>query len=114
MIKVEVRGLGKPLHKLMYIKREINRVKDLATRLNYVCDDIKKTDVIKIYRDKFLPPDNENINIIETGDELIVYRNSDPTETEYVENEEDKDTLMNVREKVLKELETKLDIKNME
>merc|ERR1740128_903544 len=104
MIKVEVRGLGQPRHILMYIKKEMNRVNDLATRLNYVCDDIKKTDVIKIYRDKFLPPDNKNINIIDTGDELIVYRNSDPTETEYVENEEDKDTLMNVREKVLKVL----------
>merc|ERR1740128_1627323 len=113
MIKVEVRGLGQPRHILMYIKKEMNRVRDLATRLKYVCDDIKKTDVIKIYRDKFLLPDNENINIIETGDEIIVFRNADPTETEYVENEEDKDTLMIVGEKVLKELETKLDTKDM-
>jgi len=111
---VEVRGLGKPRHMLMYIKKEMNRVRDLATRLKYVCNDIKSTNVIKIYRDKFLLPDNENINIIETGDEIIVYRNADPAETEYVENEEDKDSLMNVREKVLKDRENKLDVKEIE
>ena len=65
---MEVRGLSETRHMLMYISAKMKRVGDLATKLKFVYDDIKKTDEIKIYRDKFHLPDNENINIIETGE----------------------------------------------
>ena len=89
---------------LMYISEKMSRVGDLATKLKFVYHDIiNKTDEIKIYRDEFHLPNNENINIIETGEKILVYRKA--TETEYVEKKDDKDILLNVREKVLMEKE---------
>ena len=107
---MEIRGLPEERHTLMYISERMKRIGDLATKLKFVYDDIKKTDEIKIFRDKFHLPDNENINIIETGEEIIVYRR----DTEYVESSEDKYALVNVREEVLKEQENELEIKEME
>ena len=104
---MEVRGLPETRHMLMYISERMRRVGDLATKLKFVCDDIRKTDEVKIYRDKFHLPNNENINIIETGEEIIVYTKA--SETEYVESEDDKEALVNVREKVLKEKEDYLE-----
>ena len=86
---------------------ERKRVGDLATKLKFVYDDIKKTDEIKIYRDKFHLPDFEDIKIIETGEEIIVYRK----EKEYVE---DKEALVNVRKQVLRDQESKFHIKEEE
>ena len=111
-VKVEVRGLPEVRHMLMYISERMNKVRDLGIKLKYVCEDINQTYEIKIYRDKFLLPDNENINIIETGEEIIVYINA--IKTEYVESKEDKNALVNVREEVLKENEKKLEIKEIE
>ena len=112
-IKVEVRGLPETRHMLMYISERMRRVGDLATKLKFVYEDIKKTDEIKIYRDKFHLPNNENINIIETGEEIIVYTKA--TETEYFEeNEDNKETLLNVREKVLEEKEKNLEKRETE
>ena len=113
-IKVEVRGLPEARHMQMFISERMNKVRDLGIKLKYVCEDINKTDEIKIFRDKFLLPDNESINIIETGEEIIVYRNA--TETEYVGKSEDKDALVSGsgREEVLKENENKLKMKEME
>ena len=108
-IKVEVRGLPETRHMLMFIDEKMRKVGDLTTKLRFVCSDIKKTDEIKIYRDKFLLPDNEYINIIETGEEIIVYRKD--TETEYVEKKEDKSELLNVREEILKEKENEFEIR---
>ena len=109
-IKVEVRGLPEthPRHMLLFITAKMKRVGDLATKLKFMYDDIKKTDEIKIFRDKFHLPNNENINIIETGEEIIVYRK----ETEYVEEKEDKNELLNVREKMLKEKENECEIRS--
>jgi len=111
---VEVRGLPETRHMLVFISERMNKVRDLATatKLKFVCSDIKKTDEIKIYRDKFLLPDNENINIIETDEEIIVYRKA--TETEYVEKKEDKNELLNVRDEVLKAKEDNLDKRETE
>jgi len=109
-IKVEVRGLPEARHMLMYISERMNKVRDLGIKLKYVCDDIKKTDEIKIFRNKFLLPDNENINIIKTGEEIIVYRKA----TEYIESTEEKYAQVIVREEVLKENENKLKMKEME
>ena len=106
-IKVEIRGLPEERHTLMYISERMKRIGDLATKLKFVYDDIKKTDEIKIFRDKFHLPDYEDINIIETGEDIIVYRK----ETEYVE---DKDALVNVREHVLRDQESKFHIKEEE
>ena len=47
---------------------------DIRTKLTSVCDDIKMTDEIKIYRDKYLLPNKENINMVNIGDEIVVYR----------------------------------------
>ena len=55
------------------VRSKMNRVSDLGIKLKHVCDDINMTDEIKIFRDKFLLPDNESIDIIETGEEIIVY-----------------------------------------
>ena len=85
MIKVEIRGLPEARHMQMYISEKMNRVGDLAKKLKHVYNkDIGKTDEIKIYRDKFHLPDHENINIIETGEEIIAYRR----ESEYVEEQD--------------------------
>ena len=65
-VRVEVRGLPEARHMMMNICEDMKRVRDLAARLRFLCDDIKKTDKIQIYRDKFLLPDNERINIIKT------------------------------------------------
>lgn len=97
---MEVRGLPEPRHTLMFISEKMRRIGDLATKLKFVYDDINKTDEIKIYRDKFHLPDNESINIIETGEEIIVYRKA--KETEFVEKKEDKKELLDAREEVLK------------
>ena len=104
---MEIRGLSGTRHMLMFISERMKRVGDLATKLKFVYDDIKKTDEIKIYRDKFHLPDYEDINIIETGEDIIVYRK----ETEYVE---DKEALVNVREHVLRDQESKFHIKEEE
>ena len=40
--------------------------------MKFVCEDIKETDEIKIYSEESLLPENENINIIETGEKIIV------------------------------------------
>ena len=109
-IKVEVRGLPKARHMLMFISERMNKVRDFGIKLKYVCEDINQSDEIKIYRDKFLLPDNENINIIRSGEEIIVYVKA----TEYVESKESKAALIHVREEVLKENEKKLKIKEME
>ena len=98
-IKIEVRGIPETRQMLMYISERMKRVGDLATKLKFVCKDIKETDEIKIYREEFLLPDNENINIIET---------------EYVEEKEDKDTLVKVKIEVSKEQENKLEKKELE
>ena len=111
MIKVEIRGLPEARHMQMYISEKMNRVGDLARKLKHVYNkDIKKTDEIKIYRDKFHLPDHENINIIETGEEIIAYRR----ESEYVEEKEGKEALVKVREQVLQEMENNLNGKEME
>jgi len=107
-IEVEIRGLPQIRHTLVFTSGK--RVGDIATKLKHVYDDIKKTDEIKIYRDKFHLPDNENINIIKTGDKIIAYRR----ETEYVEENEDKGDLMKVREQVLQDKENNFDLKEME
>ena len=111
-IKVEVRGLPETRHMLIPLER-MRRVGDIATKLKYRCDDIKQTDEIKIYRDKFHIHDNENINIIKSDEEIIVYTKA--TETEYFEeNEDNKETLLNVREKILEEREKNLEKKETE
>ena len=111
-IKVEVRGLPETRHMLIPLER-MRRVGDIATKLKYRCDDINKTDEIKIYRDKFHIHDNENINIIKSDEEIIVYTKA--TETEYFEeNEDNKETLLNVREKILEEREKNLEKKETE
>ena len=71
-IKVEVRGLPETRHMLMLISERMKRVGDLATKMKFVCKDIKETDEIKIYSEEFLIPDDEDINIIETGEKIIV------------------------------------------
>ena len=57
----------------MYIDDWMKSVGDIRTKLMSVCDDIEMTDEIKIYRDKYLLPNKENINIINNGDEIVVY-----------------------------------------
>ena len=109
---MEVRGLPQPRQMLMIIDEKMEKVRDLATKLKFVCKDIKKTDEIKIHRDRFLLPDKENINIIETGEKIIAFINA--TETEYVEYEDNKETLLKVRMDILKEQENKLEIKEKE
>ena len=111
-IEVEVRGLPGPRQMLMIIDEKMKMVRDLAAKLKFVCKDIKKTDEIKIHRDRFLLPDKENINIIETGEKIIAFINA--TETEYVEYEDNKETLLKVRMDILKEQENKLEIKEKE
>ena len=86
---MEIRGLPETRHILMPISERMNKVRDIGTKLKHVYDDINQTDEIKIYRDKFHIHDNENINIIKTDEEIIVYRK----ETEYVEKKEDKEAL---------------------
>ena len=98
---MEVRGLPEPRQMLMIIDEKMEKVRDLATKLKFVCKDIKKTDEIKIHRDRFLLPDKENINIIETGEKIIAFINA--TEKEYVEYEDNKETLLKVRMDILKE-----------
>ena len=98
---------------LMFISERMRRVGDLATKLKFVCDDIKKTDEIKFHRDEFLLPDNENINIIEAGEKIIAFVKA-ATEKEYVDYEDDKNTLLKVRMDVLKKQEIKLEIKEKE
>ena len=96
---------------MMFISEKMNRGGDLARKIKHVyVHDIRKTDEIKIYRDKFHLPDYENINIIGTDEEIIVHRK----EKEYVENKEDKEALVKVREQVLKDKENKLAIQEME
>ena len=112
-IEVEVKGLPEPRQMLMFISERMRRVGDLATKLKFVCDDIKKTDEIKFHRDEFLLPDNENINIIEAGEKIIAFVKA-ATEKEYVEYEDDKNTLLKVRMDVLKKQEIKLEIKEKE
>ena len=58
-IKVDVRGLSEARHMEMFVSKKMNRVSDLGIKLKHVCDDINKTDEIKIFRDMFLLPDNE-------------------------------------------------------
>ena len=76
-IKLEVRGRGRGLsetrYMLMYIDDWMKSVGDIRTKLMSVCDDIKMTDEIEIYRDKYLLPNKENINMIDDGDEIVVY-----------------------------------------
>merc|ERR1719282_318845 len=78
----------------MIIDEKMERVRDLATKL------------------RFLLPDKENIKIIETGEKIIAFINA--TETEYVEYEDNKETLLKVRMDILKEQENKLEIKEKE
>ena len=87
-IKLEVRGLFETRYMLMYIDDWMKSVGDIRTKLMSVCDgcdDIKMTDELKIYRDMYLLPNNENINMINNGDEIIVYRNRKATEIENVD-----------------------------
>ena len=110
---MEVRGLPETRHMLIPLER-MRRVGDIATKLKHnMRDEIKQTDEIKIYRDKFHIHDNENINIIKSDEEIIVYTKA--TETEYFEeNEDNKETLLNVREKILEEREKNLEKKETE
>ena len=109
-IKLEVRGRGRGLSETRYMLMYIDdwmksvgdtdislvfmsptlddwmkSVGDIITKLMSVCDDIKMTDELKIYRDMYLLPNNENINMINNGDEIIVYRNRKATEIENVD-----------------------------